>query len=522
VTALPRHPSRIGCLTFSPDSRTLLTIADASALNLWDVKTGRPRHDLPGHRDRLISVGFSTDGRAVVTASWDGGVRLWDAATGKEQLHLEVRGTYHPGMPYVPTLLGDARLSPDGKLLAVARGDSLVVLYDVRTKKEVRQFKAHCFAFAPGGKEIACGEEGPAYSGPIRVYDLATGKRLREMLGHKHSLTGLVYSPDGQTLHSREIIFRTMQPGETNPRFARAWDARTGEPRRGLPGAPTALAISPDGRTAASVERGGKSVVLTEVASGQRRIELKCLDRVFRVAISPDGRLLACGGMDGAVWLWELPSGRLVTKLIGHRSWVQSIAFSPDGKRLVSGGLDTTALVWDLTPYLKRPAGKALTAAEAERCWQGLASDAAVAYGALAQLFGSADGGAAAMRSRLKAPALDAKRIERLIADLGSETFGVRDKAARELEELGDRAELALREGMKRNDDVEVKRRLGRLLEKLARQGPSKETLRHVRAVEALELHGSAEARRLLDALAKGPALSRLTHEAKAARLRKR
>jgi WD40 repeat protein len=66
------------------------------------------------------------------------------------------------------------------------------------------------------------------------------------------------------------------------------------------------------------------------------------------IAVSPDGRLLAQGGLDGVVRLWETASGRELGRFTGHRARVATLAFAPDGKTLASGSADTTALIWDL------------------------------------------------------------------------------------------------------------------------------------------------------------------------------
>jgi WD40 repeat protein len=66
------------------------------------------------------------------------------------------------------------------------------------------------------------------------------------------------------------------------------------------------------------------------------------------VAISPDGRLLAGGDVDGMVSLWDATDGEMLRTIAAHPTVVMGIAFSPDGKRLATGSLDTTARVWDL------------------------------------------------------------------------------------------------------------------------------------------------------------------------------
>jgi hypothetical protein len=115
---------------------------------------------------------------------------------------------------------------------------------------------------------------------------------------------------------------------------------------------------------------------------------------------------------------------------------------------------------------------------------------------------------------------VDTKRIERLIADLDDERFQVREQATRELQALAERAAPALRKAQAGKPTLEMRRRLDALLDRLDGTSPSTETVRQIRAVEALEFIGNAEARRLLDKLAAGPAETRLAQEAKAATVR--
>src|SRR4029077_2726224 len=68
---------------------------------------------------------------------------------------------------------------------------------------------------------------------------------------------------------------------------------------------------------------------------------------VFSVSLSADGRLLASGGMDGTVRLWEAPTGRLLATLEGHTNAVRGVALSADGQLLASGSFDGTVRLWD-------------------------------------------------------------------------------------------------------------------------------------------------------------------------------
>jgi WD40 repeat protein len=70
--------------------------------------------------------------------------------------------------------------------------------------------------------------------------------------------------------------------------------------------------------------------------------------RVTTLAFSPDGKVLASGGWDDSVRLWDVASGQQTRRLEAHRGMVAAVAFSPHGKVLASrGGLDGTLRLWD-------------------------------------------------------------------------------------------------------------------------------------------------------------------------------
>jgi RHS repeat-associated protein len=71
-------------------------------------------------------------------------------------------------------------------------------------------------------------------------------------------------------------------------------------------------------------------------------------ERVFSVAFSPDGRLLASGDFAPTIRLWDVQTGRLLRTLTGHTNWVWSVTFSPDGRVLASGSRDRTVRLWDV------------------------------------------------------------------------------------------------------------------------------------------------------------------------------
>jgi hypothetical protein len=161
------------------------------------------------------------------------------------------------------------------------------------------------------------------------------------------------------------------------------------------------------------------------------------------------------------------------------------------------------------------------TAAEEEKLWADLAGeDAARAYEATRKLAAAPNVSIPFLRKHLPPmPAAEEKRVARLIADLDSDDFATRQKATADLEKLGELALPAYRQALNGKPPLETRRRLEDLQAKAyaAWWDVSGERLRSLRAVEALELAGTKEAREVLSTLAAGAEGARLTEEAKAA-----
>ncbi len=522
-----------GDFAFAPGGRTMAVTDGNATIRLIDPATGTDRLPMPGHRSIVASVVVTRDCQTVVTTSYDGTLRFWDAATGREKQRRTVPASY----------FAEPRLLPDGKTYLAVGADKTVHVHDLTSGDELAILRGHDsrnpFALSPDRKLFAS----VSNFQKILLLDPATGQERRSLImppppGRAASdyLSGMSFTSDGNIL----IVWSAQK-------IITVWDAATGKklrqfdgPRRedggpvpvGGGSLPYTAALSPDGKLLAfglqpsyRLDKPGGFLPLVDTLTGKevRRFHLPD-DGARCMAFSPDGRTLAWSGWrESTVHLGEIATARERCRFDGHRGEVVSLAFSLDGKMLISGSKDTTAFIWDLTGRLAGADkwGKALTDDELKKHWTTLASeDAAASYRAMQALASDPSHSLPYLRQRLHpVAAVEEKRLVRLIADLDSDRFDLRDKATVELEKIGEAALHAMQKALDSQPALETRRRLEQMIEKQERErgAPSGERLRIGRALEVLEHIGSTEARQVLQTLATGAPGAFLTREAKAA-----
>ena len=478
-------------VAYSPDGLTLATGSGApgetGVLALWDIPTGTTRL-WREHPEGVRAVAFSPDGEKVASGCWDKVVRVYEVRTGKELAVLKGH----------TDAVNSVSFSPDGKTLASCSLDQTIILWDLAKAAESKRFAGHgdwvlCVAFFPDGKSLASAGK----DATVRVWDVGTGQERQTIKLPGAPVEAVAVSPDGKTLAS----------GGWDS-VVRLWDADNGTLRDSLRGhgmGVLSLTFSPDGKTLASVSGDwnkpvGGEIKVWDLAGGNERAAFKGhTDSVWCVRFAPDGRTLATAGRDQKVKVWEAATGKERWTLDNRRD-------AADEK-----------------------SAEAPTDKELDEAWAALAgADGAATQRALGRLVRAPARAAPWLAGRLKpAPKADAaqeQRVTEMIAKLDDDDFDTRQKAAEELAKLGAAAGPLMRKAREEASSTETRRLLGRLLAKLGRPADDSEQLRGLRALEALELMGTPEARELLKQLADGVPDALLTQEADAScqRLAKR
>jgi WD40 repeat protein len=501
----PRTIDRV----LAPDGVTQAAVLASPVIRVWDVRTNKPRPAIE-YRPPLTGVQFVRPG---VVAAWgeNEAFFFWGTQDGKLRSQHKL-----------PVQRHDRKiLSADGKYLAALPYEEKqeVVVYEVATARAVARLahpdKHVWAAFGQDGRTLVTwipgdsDERGYFY----RLWDAPSGKLLKTIRVLEMG-NAVAFAPDGRTVvtESNHLAF---------------FETATGKPRERLdtPAAPEGNKHD-ESRGAFQFSRDGRTLLVA------RTRDLYVLDRSVRApifqlqtgyhvpaALSPDGRWLATGeGPDVAVRDLRNPRALIEREeFTGHEGPVTALAFAPDGRQLVSCSADGTALVWDMKPVHARAAQRPAPAdaRRLDECWAALAGDDGEKAGAaMAELERNPDKAVALLAARLApAAAPPAARVEKWIGDLDSPRFAVRDRAARELEALGELAEPALRQALQKKPSAEAAKRMNDLLNRLEEAEPSPEQRRALRAVEVLEGIGTPAARKVLETLAKGAPAARMTKE---------
>jgi WD40 repeat protein len=266
LAALGGHKDIIQSLRFSPDGKRLAA-GSYEYVTVWDLPTdfaapiGEPRKFGP-HVFRVLAIDFSPDGKLMATGggepSRSGEVKIWEVASGNLLRSLD--------MLHTDTVFG-VRFSPDGTKLATASADKFLKVIRVEDGKDLKSFEGHthhvlAVDWSGDGKQLVTG----GADNVLKVWDFETGEQIR-----------------------------TLQPAGKQVTAVR-W----------VPGKPLVAGASGDSKVKFWNPNGNGNVARTFAGPS---------DYVFGVATSKDGKVVAAGGADGVLFVWNGDDAKVIRKV---------------------------------------------------------------------------------------------------------------------------------------------------------------------------------------------------------------
>jgi WD40 repeat protein/tRNA A-37 threonylcarbamoyl transferase component Bud32 len=333
------HAAAVRRAVFSPDGSRLVTSGEDGKIIIWNFASRDRIATLDycsmeliasGYLPNGIALAYSPDGKWIASAGEHDAVIVWDALQFSKVAILGGHGDQ-------PSTIG---FSPDGKyLLTSSSGGNRTIIWEAGRWNKLRVVPdasgAPSFLFSPDGSRFIFAE-------PLSAWDLATGKQVSDEIDDDHRVSRSAISHDGSRIvglqsGSRACFFK---PGDwakgVKPQLIAVKEAHRYFARD--------VAFSPDGRMVAT---GSEDIALWDVETQTILARFEHTDNVWSLAFSRDGRWLVSTHGDGAILLWDIAERRRVANFNEHSDAVMALRFSPDGKRVASAGKDQSLILWN-------------------------------------------------------------------------------------------------------------------------------------------------------------------------------
>ena len=360
IRTVKGHQGYVTSICFSPDGKYLLTGGGSyefGELKLWDVVTGKLIREFKGHSEYVWSAIFNKNGSQIISGGFDSTIRIWDRNTGKQ---LKIFSGAKENIRSV-------RLVPGTNFMVSAGGgisDNELLLWDINSGKIVDSFdtrkandRIEGMDVSPDGKWMVT-----AINKKVQCWDLSSRKLKFESEKHSENVDALVFSKDGKYFFSGSFDNTIIK-----------WEVATGKPVTTLKGHKDrvySLDCSTDGKLLISGGSFDRSLRLWDAGTGN---SLKTFSGynlpVSKLLLSNDGNNLYAAGYDessGSSKLekWNLDKSERVTFFSGYYGKITDMQSDTAGKYLITDGPGIYMGAYDLekmkSDYFKDTSGNGI------------------------------------------------------------------------------------------------------------------------------------------------------------------
>lgn len=255
------HLSLVDSMAYSPDGKWLVSGA-FQEVNVWDITTGQLRRKITGFAYNVVSVAFSSDSKLFAVAGGEptveGEVKVFEVASWNQIMDVK--------NGHSDTVYGVC-FSPDNKMIATASADKFIKVWEVPSAKFVKSFEGHThhvldIGWSPDGKLLASA----GGDNTVKVWDFEKGEQARTINAHGKQVTRLQFI-------GKKVEFITC----AGDGLVKVFNATNGGNTKNFGGA---------------------------------------TDFVYAVGASPDGLVVAAGGQEGVVRVYNGQTSQLVRTLL--------------------------------------------------------------------------------------------------------------------------------------------------------------------------------------------------------------
>mgnify|MGYP000128171588 CR=1 FL=1 len=341
----------------SPDGARLATACDDGVVRVWDTQTLELVAAVRGHQGPVSRLAWSDDAARLATASHDGTVRVWSTGDWTESSRFE-HGS----------ILTSVAFSPDARRVVSCAEAGTPVVWDADSGRAVASLAGHTnlvlsVRFSGDGATVLTS----SFDNTVRVWDAASGRELACLRAHTETPWNAMFSPDGRriitggdtTVRVWAVPLAALAAGAAGPQAGTRVVATRADGGRPLIATPlsdsTGVRLAPDGRSLLETGFARARIIDTVTGAAEAMFPRAELGNVS--AMSPDGKVIACGLRDYSIRGWNRDAalgeqrmrkgGPEAFTLSGHTDNINAIVFSPDGNRIATASSDGTARVWD-------------------------------------------------------------------------------------------------------------------------------------------------------------------------------
>lgn len=329
----------VNSVFFSKEGHFIVSASNDNVIVIWDARSGKEIMKF----EKILNTSYETllDGHFITSLDWNHASQLLDAETLKE---IKMSTEFIQG-------ISSLVFSDNVKYLISSSEDNTIRLWEIRSMKKYNRIESvdhvSAISFSPDGKFIAA-----ASNEIIIIWSTETRKEYLRLVGHKHCVNSVAFSPDGKRIVSSALYDTVI-----------VWNAKMGTEQLRIKEGTykvNSVAFSSDGNwiVSGTGEEDADdifklsydySVLIWNAKTGELYKELRGHSYIAHSAVfSPNGKIVVSASSDKTVRVWDVETERELRVLKGHEDNVYSVIVSPDGTKIVSRSDDNTIRVWDV------------------------------------------------------------------------------------------------------------------------------------------------------------------------------